>query len=57
LLESGSNTEVGDRALANNSGSNNSAFGYNALYRNTTGDYNTASGDRALYNNTTGRYN
>jgi Chaperone of endosialidase len=42
---------------ANTTGSNNSAFGQNALVENTTGFGNTASGFSALFSNTTGSYN
>ena len=38
-------------------GSNNAAFGINALLSNTTGYENTAIGDSALYSNTTGSRN
>ncbi len=56
------NTAVGLNALVSTtpgapyslSGSNNSAFGYDALGSNTTGSYNTANGAGALRLNTTG---
>jgi hypothetical protein len=48
------NTVLGDDALLNNTGFDNTAIGFNALYSNTTGFYNTATGDLALYSNTSG---
>ena len=46
------NTVLGEDALSNNIGSNNTAVGFNALYSNTIGELNTAAGYRALYSNT-----
>src|SRR5438128_963479 len=51
------NTAVGDEALADNNGDNNSALGHFALFRNTTGSFNTAIGDEALFSNSTGSLN
>jgi len=48
------NTAYGAYALASNTGNFDSAFGYNALFKNTTGNYNTAIGQAALQSNTTG---
>jgi hypothetical protein len=42
---------------ATNTGSNNTASGYQALNSNTSGDNNTASGYQALFSNTTGFFN
>ena len=44
-------------SATNFSGSNNSAFGDNALFNNTTGSQNTAIGTQTLFNNTTGSKN
>ncbi len=51
------NTLVGVDVGPNNTGYNNSAVGYQALYSNTTGFFNSAVGHMALYSNTTGRDN
>ena len=51
------NTAYGDGALENNQGSNNSAFGYAALRRNTFGNQNTATGALTLNNNNVGSRN
>ena len=51
------NTVQGDDALINNTGSDNTAFGFNALFSNTTGSSNTANGESALFSNTEGFYN
>src|SRR5713101_9991236 len=51
------NTVLGDDALLNNTGLNNTAVGFDALFSNTTGRYNTANGSFALYSNTTGSDN
>ena len=48
------NTVLGDDALLDNTGSQNTAIGFNALYSNTTAGSNTAIGWSALYSNTTG---
>src|SRR5438046_5726592 len=48
------NTVLGDDALLNNTGSVNTAIGFQALNQNTTGNGNTAIGIDALYSNTTG---
>ena len=48
------NTVLGDDALLNNTGINNTAIGSQALFGNTIGDFNTANGDSALFSNTTG---
>jgi len=50
-------TACGSGALANNSGTANSALGYAALVANTNGYGNTASGVYALASNTGGAYN
>jgi hypothetical protein len=41
----------------NQTGANNTAVGYNSLFRNTTGFQNTATGTNALCSNTFGCYN
>jgi hypothetical protein len=51
------NTAVGDGALENNQGNNNTAAGYAALRRNIFGNQNTATGALALNNNDLGREN
>ena len=51
------NTVLGDDALVNNTGTDNMAIGFNALFSNTTGSWNTATGDFVLYSNTTGLHN
>jgi len=51
------NTVLGDNALLNNNGIENTAVGSNALNTNTSGNYNTAIGFFALFNNTTGQNN
>src|ERR1044071_6130782 len=48
------NTVQGDDALINNTGSENTATGLDALLSNTEGFYNTATGSEALASNTTG---
>ncbi len=48
------NTVLGDNALLNNTGVDNTAIGANALYSNITGNFNTATGIDALFSNTTG---
>ena len=48
---------MGSTTAANNTGNDNSAFGYWALYSNTTGNKNTANGLNALRSNTTGSDN
>ena len=52
-INSGTNTAVGEDALENNTASNNTAVGYQALYDNTTGTQNVAVGGNALDSNTT----
>jgi len=47
----------GSTTAANNTGLDNTALGYQALFSNTTGGNNTASGTSALLNNTTGSGN
>jgi hypothetical protein len=49
----GSNTALGDLALSNTTGTNNTALGASALLNNTTGSDNTATGFNALLSNTT----
>jgi trimeric autotransporter adhesin len=53
------NSSFGFQALNsnNNNGTNNDAFGYQALYSNTSGTFNVADGVSALYRNTTGNSN
>jgi hypothetical protein len=51
------NTVLGDDALLNNTGINNTANGALALSSNTTGNSNTANGAFALLSNTTGSGN
>jgi hypothetical protein len=51
------NTVLGDDALMNNLGGDNTAIGFEALQANTTGNDNTALGFRALRSNTTGTFN
>src|SRR5262249_13752526 len=52
-----SNTALGDDALLNNTGAQNTAIGFNALLNNTSGLGNTAMGMQPLYWNTTGYFN
>ena len=49
--------DAGRGAGANNTGSNNTASGFHALFSNTTGSFNVANGSVALYSNTTGGSN
>ena len=51
------NTVLGDSALFDNIGSDNTAVGYIALEDNTAGINNTAVGSQALSLNTTGSFN
>ena len=51
------NTVLGDDALLNNTGDDNTAIGSQALFSNATGASNTATGSHALLNNTTGNSN
>jgi hypothetical protein len=51
------NTAVGENALDNNTSTNNSAFGSDALHANNIGQSNTAIGVAALADNTTGSDN
>ncbi|MEO8712759.1 MAG: tail fiber domain-containing protein, partial [Parafilimonas sp.] len=51
------NSAFGYNALANTTGSSNTAIGYKVLINNTTGGGNTASGSQALYYNAQGSYN
>jgi hypothetical protein len=48
------NTVLGDHALINTIGSENTAIGFQALFSNTTGNSNTATGWGALTTNLTG---
>jgi hypothetical protein len=48
---------AGQGAGANNTGSQNTAAGYQTLFLNTTGSYNSVFGASALYSNTTGNSN
>ena len=51
------NTVLGDNALLNNTGTDNTAIGFGALLNNATGAFNTALGANALNANTTGQFN
>ena len=51
------NTVLGDDALLNNTGADNTAVGYQALFNNTSGHWNTAVGVAALLSNTRGYTN
>jgi hypothetical protein len=57
ICDSNANTALGDDALVNNTGTDNTAVGFNALINNTTGSFNTATGAVALFSNTEGFYN
>jgi len=60
LLDESDNSIFGYMAgslLVGNPGFSNSAFGTEALNRNTDGDYNTAIGEKALYRNSDGSHN
>src|SRR5436190_6186196 len=54
---SNSNTFLGEDALLNNGGINNTAIGDSALVFNTSGINNTATGFGALFSNTSGSNN
>jgi len=54
IAQAQQNTAYGTNALPGNTGSNNSAFGYGALFLNTTGIDNTGFGVNALGSNTSG---
>src|SRR5262245_20903479 len=54
---SNQSTALGEDALISNSGINNTAIGFNALFSNTTGLANTGTGFGALFHNTTGTFN
>jgi hypothetical protein len=51
------NTAIGDLALGNNSGNDNTATGNETLLNNTTGSDNTGDGNSALHANVTGAFN
>jgi Chaperone of endosialidase len=51
------NTVLGDSALINTTGNENTAIGFQALLSNTIGNANTANGFQALLSNTTGNNN
>jgi hypothetical protein len=51
------NTVLGDNALMNNTGSNDTAIGANTLMSNISGFNNTAIGSGALFSNTSGNNN
>jgi len=53
-IDGGNNTATGAYALFNNTASDNTAVGFNALGFNTGGVDNTATGVQALYGNTVG---
>jgi len=57
ICDSSDNTAVGNSALINNTGVDNTAIGFNALEFNTGGHDNTAVGGAALQSNTTGIQN
>jgi Chaperone of endosialidase len=46
-----------DALIANTTGTDNTATGFQALFSNMTGSFNTANGAVALYSNTTGSIN
>src|SRR5262249_43752263 len=48
------NTVLGEDVLLNNTGFENTAIGFEALFSNTTGHYNAAIGAFALQSNATG---
>jgi hypothetical protein len=50
----GQNTVLGEDALINNTGVDNTANGYETLHNNATGDENTGIGSNALYSNLDG---
>jgi len=54
---SNGNTFLGEDALINDSGVDNTAVGLDALFSNAGGSYNTATGFQALLSNTTGSFN
>lgn len=49
--------DAGNGAGANNTGSNNTATGFQAMFSNTSGSFNIANGEHALYSNTVGGSN
>src|SRR5713101_450950 len=51
------NTVLGDDALLNNTGTDNTANGFDALLSNSTASFNTANGSQALFSNTDGFFN
>jgi Chaperone of endosialidase len=51
------NTVLGEDALLNNTGTDNTAIGFNALFGNTGGSFNTSTGVESLYSNTSGSSN
>src|SRR4029434_3002313 len=51
------NTVLGDDALLNNTGSDNTAIGVNALISNAASSFNTSTGMDSLYSNTSGSSN
>jgi hypothetical protein len=55
--DDGQNTGGGTGALAVNLSDSNTAYGFQALNKNTTGENNTAIGANALLNNTRGDFN
>ena len=57
VVGSSFNTAVGFWALLNDTGSTNTALGFQAMFKNTTGGNNIAVGDSAGYNLTTGAFN
>lgn len=57
FVSSGTSTSWGRRALWVNTGTNNTAMGWNALAANTGGFSNTAIGSSAMFTNTTGGRN
>jgi trimeric autotransporter adhesin len=51
------NTLLGDDVLLSNTGSDNTALGFETLFSNTSGGENTALGARAMISNSTGGFN
>jgi hypothetical protein len=56
-ISGGFNTAIGFNALSQNTASNNTAVGDQALVNNTNGTENTATGTAALFKNTSGNNN
>jgi len=56
-IDSDGNTMMGYKSANVSTGTNNTAFGFNALLANSTGSNNTAIGNQTLNTNTTGSNN